>query len=593
VRSLAPARAVFCSLLAAVFVVAAVVCALEPNAGDCWFGLDWQARSSTDLAGILRLVRWNYANYNPRFGETFLYLTVVWRGLHVILTPAFIVMTLLAMVTLALGRLPRPGRLRDSGILLVAVALMCSVQSIGQMAFYRPFSTNYVYGFCLQAWLLVPLRLAPDRARWWAAPGMLLLGLAAGMCNEHTGPTLIVAYALLGALQLRRSPSSWPWVLAGFLGLVGGYLALYFAPAQLERHRGRGRESIFARMAEHGLGGTARLFAGLVWEAIAPSAVLLVLALRARAAVPWRTVSAFAAAALAVGATLLAAPFLATRMYLASALLLAIAALAALVPACASPRAFRALVGGAAAVAAVHAFGFLLVYAHLHADYAARTRVLERAPAGQVAFVTPTRHFFKSHWALGDDLANSSWHGWIADHYHLRTVALDTTDVPLVQKSGLTSDWDVDARPMHGLPATVAPPPLARPLDAAFFERARAYAEAAMPDILHDAGPSHSSFCLRLFVAPVVTGGKPFCLARWHAGQLAPLARLDHAALVVPAATWPFPESFLTSLAGVRTLLTPTRRGADLVFPASAPPGPGPKLFIGCDAESCVLGSVF
>ncbi len=101
-------------LVALVFLVCATVAWLEPIAGDCWFGVEWK-QAGPSFASFWAKARWNYLAYTPRLGENFLYLTTAWPAIHVVLTPAMIVLAALGLMTLALGRLPRPSEPRYAG----------------------------------------------------------------------------------------------------------------------------------------------------------------------------------------------------------------------------------------------------------------------------------------------------------------------------------------------------------------------------------------------------------------------------------------------------------------------------------------------
>ncbi len=611
----------FWALLALVFAVCAGVAYLEPIAGDCWTGVDWLP-ILTSVKAVWGLIKWNYTTCNPRFGETFLYLTGGHPLLHTVLTPSMIVLTVVAVMALATGRLPRPRQLRDSGILLVTVALVCvGLHSIGENFFYRPQATNYLYGFCIQAWLLVPVRVrlasvagagagadvAPGAARWWQVPGMLLLGFVAGMCNEHTGPALLVVYAVAGVALVRRQRGAWPWVLAGLVGFLGGYLTLFFAPGQMVRYAGMGKQSIVARIVKQGVRGLRRPFVGIIVEAW-PALLVLASALtygwwrrrQGRAlAMPWMAVAALVGAALLVGATLWASPILGPRLFLAPALLLVTAAIAALLPAFASPRAFAALVGVAALIVGFHAVRFLQVHADLHEDFAARARLLEQAPRGQVTYVRPARHFFLSHWAFGDDMREEAWRRTIGGRYGMPALALDTTDAKILLSTGVITDWVVDGKPLAvGNPATVAPPPTATPLAPAFLARAHTYLEASLPG-LQAATPAPRSLCLRLYVPPALGEGKPICVARWQDGRSSAVA--EHVreggedVFRFPAGAWPFERTFVVSLDGQREPLAAVDQEGARVFRrrADARSSRTPRLLLGCDDAVCVIGSIF
>ncbi len=612
-------RLSFWALLALLFGVCAWVCFHEPMAGDCWTGSDWKS-ILTSIPAVARLIEWNYLTCNPRFGETFLYLTGGSRALHAVLTPSVIVLTVVGLMTLALGRWPRPRRSRDSGILILMVALVCvSVSTLGQQVFYRPHATNYLYGFGVQVWFLVPLRIYVTKVsgssvvnargeagpRWWSSAGMLVLGFVAGMCNEHTGPALILAVLLLGVFTLRRRPAVWPWLLAAFVGVVAGYLALFFAPGQLVRYAGMGRQPILERIAAQGPRGVLRLFISFVLEARLGLLILIATVAhgayrrwRGRpTATPWTTIAMLLGGAVAIVASLLASPFTAARLLLASALLVAVAALAALLPALDTRRTFVAAVGIASVIVGFHAVRFVQVFSHLDEDYRARARFLEQAPRGQVAFVKPVRHFFKSHWALGDDLVEEGWRRSIGGRYGMQTLALDTQDPRILQASGVATGWQVEGDPtgMVDLAPPEMPTPVLKFESRDSFERARQYLIETGPAVLEASGGAARGPCLRLYLPPALSSDKSLCIGRWIDGALLPAAQTERRGSAqtfhFTAGSWRLPQTYIASLDGKIEAISGTEQAGQLVY-SFAPSRRGVHLLIGCDDRVCVVGGV-
>jgi hypothetical protein len=596
-------RVVFYALLAAVLAVGALICSFAPTVGDDWLAREWR-ESGHGFADLGAKISFNYRIYNPRLGEAFLYLTAGWRAIHIVLTPVVILATVVALLVLALGRWPRPREWRDSGYLVLLIALACvGMASLGENVFYRPFASNYLYGFCLQAWLLVPPRVQSQRTAWWTVPGMAVLGFAAGMCNEHTGPTLCVAYAGLAFLAVRASRRSAPWLAAGLLGVVAGFLALFFAPGLRVRAGGLGKVPILLRIYRRGVPGALQPFVGLVHEAW-PSLVLLALVLayawycrrRGRPlATPWATVAALAAAALTITLTLIASPFQGGRLALAPCLLLAAAALAALVPLLGSRRAFLAFVGVAALVVGYHALRLVQVQAQLGADYANRYAILQTPrPRFLAVPVPPTKYFHQPHWVVTDELAQDGWRRALAARYQARTLVLDTTRLDVLLLSGLSTDWMADGRFVNHLaPGQPAPP--AGPMRADFFASARDHADEWGPRLARLLEGKITVLCLRALLPPGLTDGRRLCLARWVKGVPSPrLAAAKDGTWRVPAAAWPYATSYVTTLDGRRTPLTSTAEGDELVLHGEVAGG-GIRLLIGCSGEAggdCVVGAL-
>jgi hypothetical protein len=252
---------------------------------------------------------------------------------------------------------------------------------------------------------------------------MVVAGAAAGLCNEHTGPTLIVAYVALGVTLIRRRRAVWPWVVAGAIGVIAGYLALYLAPANAIRDGGKGAVSVVARVAAYGPLGPLRVLGVLVQEAAGAIAVLVVVGgyhLR-RGTLP-RATWWLLAAAIAIALTALGSPRWVGRLFLAPALLV-IAAIIAMLD---RIQLRRLAIAFATAIAIGHAIVFFTVQADLHADYAGRDAILRRAPPGSIPTVAPVRHWAPVHWAFGDDLRYAGWRTWIAEQYGLERIDVTT-----------------------------------------------------------------------------------------------------------------------------------------------------------------------
>src|SRR5215467_5379284 len=107
--------------------------------------------------------------------------------------------------------------------------------------------------------LFAPYRLALARPhsspRTWLAPIMFVVGWCAGMGNEHTGPTAMLAMAIFLAYAYRKRRLR-IWMIAGALGLYIGYPMLFFAPGQALRYAGMAtKSSPLHVLAERGISG--------------------------------------------------------------------------------------------------------------------------------------------------------------------------------------------------------------------------------------------------------------------------------------------------------------------------------------------------
>src|SRR5262249_29716154 len=136
-----------------------------------------------------------YTSSNPRLGQPLAYLAYKTVGFAEIGTPLAFLSIVLAGFVLATGRWPSRKNGRDLATLAIGIGfLWFASPNFAAYLLCRAYATNYVWAAAIQLWFLAALRLHDVRAP--ATPGKLVgivvLGIAAGMCNEHTGPTLLV-----------------------------------------------------------------------------------------------------------------------------------------------------------------------------------------------------------------------------------------------------------------------------------------------------------------------------------------------------------------------------------------------------------------
>src|SRR5690606_3860877 len=137
-----------------------------------------------------------------------------------------------AMFVLGTGRWPSWRRGRDLALLSISIGFIWfALPQIGKTLFNRAYGANYLYGAAIQLWFLVPLRLTPDgQATRLRAAAYALAGVIAGMCNEHTGPTLAL-FCLLYAWWTHGRTQQRPLLAwAGALGVIAGFALIFFAP---------------------------------------------------------------------------------------------------------------------------------------------------------------------------------------------------------------------------------------------------------------------------------------------------------------------------------------------------------------------------
>src|SRR5262249_49556020 len=143
----------------------------------------------------------------------------------------------------------------------IAAMIAVSAPGLGPMLFYRPYTGNYVYGLVISLAFAVPYRLFADAPRawgwWWSVPVMLVLGVAAGLSNEHTAPTFAGIAAFSAIAFWRRGNGVVPWAVAGLLGALAGGIALLVAPGQEIRYAGLAtQQTMWERLAGYGVYGT-------------------------------------------------------------------------------------------------------------------------------------------------------------------------------------------------------------------------------------------------------------------------------------------------------------------------------------------------
>ena len=178
------------------------------------------------------------------------------------------------------------------------------------------------------AYIPPPKAAGPVVNPTWLVPVMLVLGWVAGMCNEHTGPTAMVAMAAFVWIRRRQLRA---WMIAGMVGLYVGYPMLFFAPGQAVRYGGLATKETPARLlAERGVTGCLEILVQFVWEsrlgillfAAAFVRYVVIAGMPAIARETHRTAALLIAASLAIVVTLFVSPTTTDRVMFASGVLL-------------------------------------------------------------------------------------------------------------------------------------------------------------------------------------------------------------------------------------------------------------------------------
>ncbi len=432
--------AVWAAVVIPVWIVLALGCYWEPVVRDSWGHVWWHDKTDVSLYAFAKDT---YLHNNPRAGQVIAWLLFAPGPWHVIVTPLVELALFYLLATIVLGRWPSLRRTDDALVVATLVGMIATTcPLIGPMLFYRPYSGNYLYGLVLNLALLVPYRLALASAspppRHWLAPLLLVVGLLAGLSNEHTDPALVALAALATGLAWRRGVLR-PWMIAGLVGAIAGGALLYLAPGQNLRYEGLATpQSLVERITARGADNLdiitllGRYLRPLLWWG-ALAAGCAVIARRAPQRIP-RITWLLAATALAITLTLLASPKQGGRLYLASVALSCAAAttlvlsqlqavgsgLHARIQRLAPPL----VAWGLAAFFAIRIGAILVgVYAAVGPEGHDRLAKIRSAPAGST-LTLPAYSRPRSRWFMGDDFVHEKWRRHVAEGWGLARIDL-------------------------------------------------------------------------------------------------------------------------------------------------------------------------
>lgn len=434
------------AVLVPIWIAFALCAYWEPVLRDGWGHLDWHRQYHVNPGMLWRALDEDWRLGNPRLGQVLALLAFTPGAWHVAITPLAELGLFALLTALVLGRWPSPRRSDDALLFALIVALIgvCAPQ-IGPQLFYRPVAGNYTHSFALNLLWLVPYRFeveAPRAERPWLAPLLAVLGVAAGLCNEHTGPAFLAAAAFAVIACRRRGDRIRIWMIAGLVGFLVGYVLLMMAPGQSLRYEGLAQKAtMLERISDRGLGANL-MIVGKLLIALWPAGIALALG---AAAARWSrppplargqrmVLLAGAAAGLLTALALLASPKLGPRLYFASVALCCASAagwigsrLAAgpRKPA-AEPLARRMRAGCAVLAGGAIAYVLAMLVTTYHAigpQGAARLAALTHA-APRSAVVVPPYAVPKGRWFLGEDFDSDELRAVVADIYGLASVSL-------------------------------------------------------------------------------------------------------------------------------------------------------------------------
>jgi hypothetical protein len=411
-----------------------VLCAhWEPVMHDGWSHVGWFRDIAHGLGSFYDFVRECYLRENPRLGQPLTLLSYAPGPYHVIITPMVELAVLALLTAVALGRWPSLARTDDAlaAALVTAILAACQPQ-IGPILVYRPFTWNYLFGLGMNLWWLMPYRrerIAPLPVRWWRAPGSLVLGVAAGMCNEHTG-IAFGAMAALATLVAWRRGGLRLWMIAGLVGLVAGYVVLLTAPAQHMRYGGLAeRAGLVARIVDRGVAENLRVF-GAIALGLLPALPLVAIGLAQRpppapaAAADRGSHAVLALGGIACAVTLLASPRIGGRLYLATIALIDAGLTGWLVGRLTAAWARRGCAILAAAVLVWVGVRLIAIYRVVGPLGTIRGERVVSAPHG-AAVTVPRYPYAQSRYFPGDDFEVREIREFTARVFGLSSVALE------------------------------------------------------------------------------------------------------------------------------------------------------------------------
>ena len=408
----------------------------EPFAFDAWNIAGDTGAEPFSVGRFFRYVAFEYTHSNPRVGQWFTYLGYKLEWFAVIATPLVYGAIALGVFVLGTGRFPRKGR--DLALVAIAIGFAWfAIPRIGMIMFCRAYGANYLYGAAIQLWFLVPLRLRPAGAA--SVPACIAygaLGFIAGACNEHTGPTLCLfalGYALLGHHQTGRMPRL---RLAGALGCIIGFAAIFFAPGQGERYDGLATKvTLLGRLLQRGVTNNLDIFRDWM-VACAPLlgllAILLVVA-RDDDPAPRRGPLALLKWALIAGsmitATVFVSPKLGPRFYLHGSVLVLAAFVGIADAVLTTSRRLVPFVLLAVAASVYAGARTIPLYLRVHAQSDERVAALEASQPGSVFTADSYEQVEDTWWFLGDDFRDVKKRDLITNYFALRGVIFRAVDL--------------------------------------------------------------------------------------------------------------------------------------------------------------------
>lgn len=432
-------RILFVAYVVATAVHIGLVMFDEPFAFDAWNIANDTHAQPFSLSRFLAYGIDQYTHSNPRVGQWFTYLAYKLEYFAVIATPLVFLALAGAVTTLGLGRFPSWKRGKDLALYAIALGfLWFGLPRIGMIMFCRAYGANYLYGAAIQLWFLVPLRLRPDgRAELPASIAYGVLGAIAGMCNEHTGPTLVLGMALYALWLWRRDRALPRLAIGGAIGVLVGFAAIFFAPGQGERYDSLATKvSLVGRLLQRGVTANLDIFQSFVLGAAPVLALVVILVAigakdtdRDAQRAPLRLLGWTLLAGSLITATVFVSPKLGPRFYLHSCALILgcfIGLADAVLTTTKRLAPFVLLAVAASIYAGVRTIPLFL---RLSDESDERLAALAAAKQGSVFTADSFDQVEDSWWFLGDDFRDIKKRELIATYFGFRDVVFRAVDL--------------------------------------------------------------------------------------------------------------------------------------------------------------------
>jgi uncharacterized protein DUF6056 len=447
-------RALFVVYVTATAIHIGWVLAHEPFSFDAWnVAVDTRAKPFS-VGNFFGYWWYEYTHSNPRLGQAFAYLGYKLEYFSVVAAPVAYLALSAAIFALGTARLPSWRRGRDLALWTVAIGFIWfALPSVGKTLFNRAYGSNYFYTAAIQLWFLAVLRLVPSgRASPVACGAYALFGVLAGMCNEHTGPTLcafMVGYAwwLRGKTQ-QRPTLAW----SGTLGAIVGFALIFLAPGQGQRYEGLATKmTMLGRVLARGVVGNLEILRDLVLAASPLLGLIVIMLILAKddgprvtdpsgsASGPERSARRLAVrrsldfvaivmvAALMIAVTTFVSPKLGPRFFYVSMSLL-LAALIGVADAVLARRLLAVLVVVAIAASGYAAARTIPFYSRVAKAGDARMAALAAAPPGSIFAAEAFEQVEDTWWFLGDDFRDQKKRELVASYFGLTGVTFRSYD---------------------------------------------------------------------------------------------------------------------------------------------------------------------